>query len=427
MGNETKRIRLGVGKKKESKTDRQERIEGWQQDVLRQARVLVVGAGATGNELLKNLALLGVGYVLVCDMDHVDNSNLSRTVLFREEDLNQKKAVVAARRFQEINVEPAARADYFVGNVCSELGAGVWNHIDVVVSCLDNMQARYEASRRCTLVGKPFIDAGILELEANVSCFLADEKSPCWGCMYSEKVASQTRSMQRDSCDVHKREAWSTGHVPTTQVASALAAALQSQEVVKCLHHRKAGTMDWIPGRCYRFNGTYNSFDTMQVMRRESCRDHVRLHTVEQTAFSCDTPLVRVLDYVCAKYGSDYFLNTEGDYSYRGYGFITKAKCRCCGKPLILNRPGEQIAFDDLFCPDCPRESNGLSEGWENELLKFSLKDTPPDVLELPLRSLGIPPMHLLQFDSVEPDRPSIGVELTANLEKLMPSLPKEQ
>ena len=59
--------------------------------------------------------------------------------------------------------------------------------------------------------------------------------------------------------------------------------------------------------------------------------------------------------------------------------------------------------------------------------MKFSLKDTPPDVLELPLRSLGIPPMHLLQFDSVEPDRPSIGVELTADLEKLMPSLPKEQ
>lgn len=427
MGNETKRIRLRIGEKQESATDRQERIEGWRQDVLRHARVLVLGAGATGNELLKNLALLGVGYVLVCDMDHVDNSNLSRTVLFRKEDLGKKKAVVAARRFQEMNVEPSAHADCFVGNICSELGAGVWNHVDVVVSCLDNMQARYEASRRCTLAGKPFIDTGIHELGSNVSCFLADADAPCWGCMYSEKVADKARSMQRDSCDVHKREAWSTGHVPTTQVASALAAALQSQEVVKCLHHQKAGTMDWLPGRCYHFNGTYNSFDAMQVMRRESCRDHVRLHTVEQTSFSCDTPLVQVLEHVRAKYGPDYFLNTEGDYSYRGYGFITRVKCRCCGKTLIMNRPGEQITFDALFCPDCPRESNGLSEGWENELLTFSLDDTPQDVLELPLRALGIPPMHLLQFDSTEPNHPSVGLELTADLERLMPNLPKEQ
>ena len=77
--------------------DRQERIEWWSQQKLRDARVLVVGAGAIGNETLKNLALLGVGNILICDMDTISTSNLSRTVLFRKEDTGKKKAETAAR------------------------------------------------------------------------------------------------------------------------------------------------------------------------------------------------------------------------------------------------------------------------------------------------------------------------------------------
>jgi molybdopterin/thiamine biosynthesis adenylyltransferase len=65
---------------------RQSLIAWWDQDRLREARVVVVGAGALGNELVKNLALLGVGTILVVDLDRVENSNLSRCVFFRSED-----------------------------------------------------------------------------------------------------------------------------------------------------------------------------------------------------------------------------------------------------------------------------------------------------------------------------------------------------
>src|SRR5207248_3137540 len=80
-------------------------IPWWRQEKLAAARVLVVGAGALGNEVLKNLALLGVGTTYVIDLDCVEPSNLSRSVLFRAEDGGRPKAEVAARRAREINPE----------------------------------------------------------------------------------------------------------------------------------------------------------------------------------------------------------------------------------------------------------------------------------------------------------------------------------
>src|SRR6185436_530017 len=77
--------------------DRFKLIGWWDQPRLSRARVLVCGAGALGNEIIKNLALLGVGNLFIADMDRVENSNLSRSVLFRESDNGQFKAEAAAR------------------------------------------------------------------------------------------------------------------------------------------------------------------------------------------------------------------------------------------------------------------------------------------------------------------------------------------
>src|SRR5690349_7348674 len=82
--------------------DRLRRIPWWDQNRLQNAKVLVLGAGALGNEILKNLALMGVGNVLVADMDMVEPSNLSRSVLFRERDSGRPKAVVAAEAVRDI-------------------------------------------------------------------------------------------------------------------------------------------------------------------------------------------------------------------------------------------------------------------------------------------------------------------------------------
>ena len=96
-------------------------IAWWEQEKLAAARILVVGAGALGNEVLKNLALLGVGFVYVVDFDEIEESNLTRSVLFRKRDCGRPKATaarrtVAIRRERWIEMPPPTISDTAVAN-----------------------------------------------------------------------------------------------------------------------------------------------------------------------------------------------------------------------------------------------------------------------------------------------------------------------
>src|SRR5258706_14994732 len=115
-------------------------ISWWDQERLKKAKVLVIGAGALGNELLKNLSLLGVGNVVVADMDRIENSNLSRSVLYRSADNGSYKAIAAAAAARD--VYPDIRAHAFVGNVVYDLGLGVFRWADVVIGGRHNPAGR---------------------------------------------------------------------------------------------------------------------------------------------------------------------------------------------------------------------------------------------------------------------------------------------
>ncbi|HEY8669164.1 MAG TPA: ThiF family adenylyltransferase, partial [Tepidisphaeraceae bacterium] len=129
-------------------------IGWWDQKKLAAAKVLVIGAGALGNEIVKNLALLGVGNVLIADMDRIENSNLSRSVLYRAQDNGRPKAEVAAEAARDIY--PAIKAHHFNGNVVYDLGLGVFRWADVVIGGLDNREARLAINRACWKVNRPW-------------------------------------------------------------------------------------------------------------------------------------------------------------------------------------------------------------------------------------------------------------------------------
>ncbi len=411
----------------ESKTDRQERIEGWSQEVLREATALVLGAGAIGNELLKNLALTGFGYALICDMDRIERSNLSRTVLFNESNLGEMKSEVAASKFIEMNVEDCARADCFVGNVCTELGAGVINHVDVVIGCLDNWQTRYEMNRRCSLVGKPYIDAGIGGLTCNVASIFSSEETSCWACRFPQKRADQTKSMIRHSCGIGAVKARSSGHAATSQVSSSIAAGFQANEVIKYLHSAKAGTMNWDPGRVYLFDGRYNTFDRMILEKRDDCPDHRRYERIDQTPISCEWTLRKTLAYVRENYGEGYFLNVEGDNEYCVSGFVTRANCKHCGKEIEINRCVSKLHEDEIFCKECPHETRQLSGAWEHQIFYFYECDEQEPIMEFTLNELGIPPLHILEFEHSDEQKPPLALEMTGDLQRIMPNLVKSE
>ena len=101
----------------------------WDQKKIRDAKILVVGAGALGNEIVKNLSLLGVGHVLIADLDLIENSNLSRSVLYRASDNGLPKSEVAAR--SAVDIFPEMHVASFHGNVVYDLGLGVYDWADI--------------------------------------------------------------------------------------------------------------------------------------------------------------------------------------------------------------------------------------------------------------------------------------------------------
>lgn len=120
-------------------------ISWWQQEVVRNATVLVVGAGALGNEVLKNLALMGIGNLIIADFDTIEDSNLSRSVLFRAGDNGRRKVDIAAAAVKELNPDVGVKAWH--GDINFEMGLGVFRHVDAIVGCLDNREARLSLNR----------------------------------------------------------------------------------------------------------------------------------------------------------------------------------------------------------------------------------------------------------------------------------------
>lgn len=133
-------------------------LSWFKKDRVKNARVLVAGAGALGNEVVKNLALFGVGHIYVVDFDRIEISNLTRSVLFREDDAynHRYKAEVVAQRAREIN--PQIEVIPIVGNLASEVGLGLYRSVDVVIGCLDSRIARYLLNRMSIRAGKSWID-----------------------------------------------------------------------------------------------------------------------------------------------------------------------------------------------------------------------------------------------------------------------------
>ena len=213
----------------EDRYDRQQLLHWWDQQRLRDARCLVVGAGALGNEIIKNLALLGAGHLTIVDLDVVERSNLARCVLFRENDEGRPKAEVAARAARDLNPEVAAEA--VAGNVMA-CGLGWLGGFDAVLAGLDNREARLWLNQGCRKLGKPWVDGAIEGLRGLVRVFGAD--GPCYECTLGE--VDREILARRRSCTLLSTEDLLAGKVPTTATSASIVAALEVQEAVKLLH-----------------------------------------------------------------------------------------------------------------------------------------------------------------------------------------------
>lgn len=223
-------------------------ISWWQQEVVRNATVMVVGAGALGNEVLKNLALMGVGNILICDFDTIEDSNLSRSVLFRSSDNGRRKVDAAAASVKALN--PDVKVKAWHGDINTEMGLGVFRHVDVIVGCLDNREARLSIDRFSQFVNRPWVDGAIQELMGIVRVFW-----PGRGANYECTLSDHDYQMisLRYSCPLLARDNILQGKVPTTPTSASIVAAFQTQEALKLIHN-----MEVEPGTALLINGLTN-------------------------------------------------------------------------------------------------------------------------------------------------------------------------
>ena len=252
----------------EDRYDRLRLIPWWDQERLRNARALVVGAGALGNEILKNLALLGVGRILVADMDTIEDTNLTRAILFRAQDRGRAKAEVAAERVMEVN--PDVQAQALVGDINYDVGLGVFREMDLIFGALDNREARVTNNANCWKLGKAWIDGAIEVVQGIARVFTPGEGQPCYECTMSEldyKLLSQRRS-----CALLSREDVLAGKVPTTPTIASIIGGIQVQEGIKLLHADRE--LPTLAGRGYFFNGLTHDSYLVQYQLREDCPAH---------------------------------------------------------------------------------------------------------------------------------------------------------
>ncbi len=150
---------------------RQQLIEGWNQDTLSNSCIMIVGIGALGCEIAKDFALMGIGKLILVDLDTIEISNLSRQMLFRPGDEGRSKAEVAAERIKEMN--PYLKVDYYFEKL-QKLPVSVFEEADVIIAALDNFNARLDLNKLCLRLKKPMVVGGTVGFEGHVQIIIPE-------------------------------------------------------------------------------------------------------------------------------------------------------------------------------------------------------------------------------------------------------------
>ena len=347
-------------------------ISWWDREKVQKAKVLVVGAGALGNEVIKNLALMGIGNLFIVDFDKVEAANLSRSVLFRETDNNRSKAEVAAARAKSVN--PDVHVQYMNGDVTTRLGLGIMRRMDVIVGCLDNREARLAVNRFCYWVNKPWVDGAIQELLGLVRLFKPGDGA-CYECTLTE-TALRDLSM-RYSCPLLARQNILLGKVPTTPTIASIIGAMQSQEALKVIND-----MPVQPGKVTHFNGMVNEMHTTAYAPREDCQSHWTYGEItELPARAEHTTLADLLRIARADLGPDAMIELDQE-------LITSLECPTCETMEQIFKPLRDVSFEAGHCPTCGvlriSHLTHIISGEENFLHRT-------------LASVGVPSLHILR------------------------------
>ena len=156
---------------------------------LKNARVLVVGAGGLGSPALLYLAAAGVGTLGIVDFDVVEESNLQRQVVHGQADIGRPKTRSARDAVREAN--PYVEVVLHEERLEAADALGIVGSYDLVVDGSDNFATRYLVNDACALLGKPYVWGSVLRLDGQASVFWAGH-GPCYRCLHPQPPAPGT-------------------------------------------------------------------------------------------------------------------------------------------------------------------------------------------------------------------------------------------
>jgi len=374
--------------------------------------------GAGGNEVLKNLLLMGFGNITIIDFDHVEDSNLSRTTLFRKEDIGKSKAVVAAERLTEMALHESPNIRALHGNLMTEIGKNIfWEH-DIVISCVDTQNARVYINDWCVRANTPFFEMGFSNYDVNVCFFtpegrivqtdgIAIEKLPSHNGVFPrlegdfpvclrEEIGIKSFDDERHSCSGFKVKDTNLTKIPTIQVSAAMAGVLVAMELIKYLDGK-----DTIRNKMLMFYGQTYGTDIFNYQRNPACRIHdEKIDCVVPIEVHSKTTLKEFIQKITDRLCAQILL-------YLPERYIISALCHCCGNVIHYDKRHSQISHTERWCASC-REANPNYEmdtkygsGCTVDVKTESSLGLPEDILGRTLEQVGVPINDVLKVKAI--------------------------
>ena len=236
-------------------------------DAIARVKVLMVGAGALGNEVGKNLALSGFRYVTVVDMDRIVGSNLNRCMFFSVADSRSRrfKAEALAEGMERLGCEMTVKP---VTKPIEKLPAELFHEHDMILGCLDNVVARIHVNSNSYHASKPYVDGGMDGLIGKVTVVQPPD-GPCLQCGLNSSHARVAG--MRFSCtgaDTVFHEPRLAAEITTTSVVS----AIMVREALKIA----SGHPEFLLSNAFYYDGRRNVSEELEVPLDPSCPVHVR-------------------------------------------------------------------------------------------------------------------------------------------------------
>ena len=220
------------------------------QSTLKQARVLIVGAGGLGSPAALYLAAAGIGTLGIVDFDLVDRSNLQRQIIHGTSNIGAPKTDSARARLHDVN--PHVTVETFAERLSSANALEVLKAFDVIVDGSDNFPTRYLVNDACVLLGKPNVYGAVFRFDGQVSVFSA-KQGPCYRCLYAEPPPPDLVP----SC----AEGGVLGVLP------GIIGSLQALETIKLI----VGVGDPLVGRLLLFDGRRMQFRELALEKDPEC------------------------------------------------------------------------------------------------------------------------------------------------------------